>query len=295
MSPEAIDGKVNDRKSDLWSLGCALYQLMLGVAPFNAATPFLILTKAQVGNIWLPSSSLEESLELTDLIKQLLRKDPEERLGSKSTHDILRHNALRREPGCLDCVGFKEPLFECLRQLSRAMVAEVDAKVAADEAAAEAAQWEDAPGAVAQSLPCTGPKPGDAKQQLLTELNEYKDEQSMEIKKAVENAIAGEETTEFWTLDIAAAVEKSVLPMVPRIIQRFQEVAQQRLKDRQETLDFGGGTDEASEASVSSAVDAPDADNPGHDEAVAEVVEVVNHNQAGSAKDVKPTPCCDLM
>ena len=295
MSPEAIDGKVNDRKSDLWSLGCALYQLMLGVAPFNAATPFLILTKAQAGNIWLPSSSLEESLELTDLIKQLLRKDPEERLGSKSTHDILRHNALRLEPGCLDCVGFKEPLFECLRQLSRAMVAEVDAKVTADEAAAEAAQWEDAPGAVAQSLPCTGPKPGDAKQQLLTELNEYKDEQSMEIKKAVENAIAGEETTEFWTLDIAAAVEKSVLPMVPRIIQRFQEVAQQRLKDRQETLDFGGGTDEASEASVSSAVDAPDADNPGHDEAVAEVVEVVNHNQAGSAKDVKPTPCCDLM
>ena len=104
--------------------------------------------------------------------------------------------------------------------------------------------------------------------------------------------MAGEETREFWTLDIAAAVEKCV-PMVPRLIRRFQEVAQQRLKDRQETLDLGG-TDEDSDASVSSAVDAPDADNPGHDQA-AEVVDVVNHNQAGSAKDSKPTPCCHLM
>merc|ERR1719480_402479 len=34
-------GKLNDKRSDLWSLGCAIYQLILGTPPFNAPTPFL--------------------------------------------------------------------------------------------------------------------------------------------------------------------------------------------------------------------------------------------------------------
>lgn len=40
MSPEAVHGKANDRRSDLWSLGCSIYQLIVGAPPFNAATPF---------------------------------------------------------------------------------------------------------------------------------------------------------------------------------------------------------------------------------------------------------------
>lgn len=55
MAPEAIEGKANDQRSDLWSLGAALLQLLLGAPPFNAPTQFLILTKAQRGHFWLPS------------------------------------------------------------------------------------------------------------------------------------------------------------------------------------------------------------------------------------------------
>lgn len=35
MAPEAVDGKANDRRSDLWSLGCAFSQMLLGVPPFH--------------------------------------------------------------------------------------------------------------------------------------------------------------------------------------------------------------------------------------------------------------------
>eukprot|EP00971_Amphidinium_carterae_P026400 520794-Amphidinium_carterae.1 len=45
MAPEAVNGKANDARSDLWSLGCTIYQLLLGVPPFNAPTPFMIMEK----------------------------------------------------------------------------------------------------------------------------------------------------------------------------------------------------------------------------------------------------------
>lgn len=292
MSPEAIDGKVNNRKSDLWSLGCALYQLMLGVAPFNAATPFLILTKAQAGSIWLPSSGTIEGC--TELVKQLLKKDSEERLGSKNTRDILKHESFSMKP---DHFPIDTPLLDALRKLSRAMIAEVDAQVAADEAAAEAAQWEDAPGSVVvPSIPSSsGPKPGDATQKLMKELNENQDSECSQLREVVQRAVAENSTS--WIFGIADAIEDIALP-VP--LQRFQELAQQRLKESRETLDLGGEDSSASEPGEDG-----DGDGDAGDEGVAKGAQEAAQGapkatplpeaQSSAQGGRKSTPFCDLM
>eukprot|EP00438_Fugacium_kawagutii_P012864 Skav209914 [mRNA] locus=scaffold1253:110625:111914:- [translate_table: standard] len=301
MSPEAIDGKVNDRKSDLWSLGCALYQLLLGVAPFNAATPFLILTKAQAGSIWLPSTGVEGLEGGVDLVNQLLRKDPEDRLGSGNTRDILNHGPLSMKP---DHFPMDTPLLEVLRQLSRAMVAEVDAKVAADEAAAEAAQWEDAPGAIAPVVAASpGPKPGDATQKLLNQLKEHEcntefieSSECAKLKEAIQRAV--ERDSASWMLGIADALEETD-SFAAKTLRRFQELSQQRLKESQETFDFGGSEDSsASDGEHASNGSKPDA--PGDRDAAQAGASKEAQGQPGLTQPQetskgKATLCCDLM
>jgi serine/threonine protein kinase len=41
MSPEAIGSKPCGPESDLWALGIILFQLIVGVTPFVAASPYL--------------------------------------------------------------------------------------------------------------------------------------------------------------------------------------------------------------------------------------------------------------
>ncbi|CAK9021385.1 unnamed protein product, partial [Durusdinium trenchii] len=115
MSPEAIEGTGNDRRSDLWSLGCAIYQLLLGAAPFNAPTPFMILTKAQAGQLWIPSTGMF-SAEL-QLIQQLTTKDPAARLGASSTRHALEGGLCRAVVAESDSRALEEdppPAGECL-------------------------------------------------------------------------------------------------------------------------------------------------------------------------------------
>ena len=80
MSPEQIQQRPLDGRSDLFSLGVLLYECLTGKRPFNARTP--VETVANVLHVQLPPpSTLREGL--TDrhdaLCERLLAKDPADR------------------------------------------------------------------------------------------------------------------------------------------------------------------------------------------------------------------------
>ncbi|MFC1851665.1 tetratricopeptide repeat protein [candidate division CSSED10-310 bacterium] len=82
MSPEQIRGQLVDARADLYSLGCMLYELLTGQAPFVCrSAPELLL--AHLYETPRSPSELVSGLsdKLDSLTLRLLKKDPHERLG----------------------------------------------------------------------------------------------------------------------------------------------------------------------------------------------------------------------
>jgi serine/threonine protein kinase len=84
MSPEVLQGKGYDWKSDVWSLGCISYELCMLRSPFRETEKenlslydlFQRITKGEY-----PPIADRYSQELRDLIKNMLRLSPDERFG----------------------------------------------------------------------------------------------------------------------------------------------------------------------------------------------------------------------
>ncbi len=84
MSPEQIKGKGADSRSDLYSLGCVLYELLVGTPPFVGVTNIAVLgmhIEEPPPRLSLPD--LEPALveDLDAVVRGLLEKNPEKRLG----------------------------------------------------------------------------------------------------------------------------------------------------------------------------------------------------------------------
>ncbi|CRG96267.1 serine/threonine protein kinase, putative [Plasmodium gallinaceum] len=89
MPPEALTNKCSGKARDFWSLGCAIYQLVVCTVPFNASTEWFIYNKIKKKEIKYPPIM---SSELIDLIEKLTNLNPEERLGYKGgCTEILEH------------------------------------------------------------------------------------------------------------------------------------------------------------------------------------------------------------
>ncbi|WP_437089138.1 tetratricopeptide repeat protein [Streptomyces sp. enrichment culture] len=82
MSPEQIGGTEVDRRSDLYSLGCVLYELATGVPPFDLDDPWAVLAGHR-DTPPLPPRSHRPDLPgyLERIILDLLAKRPEQRPG----------------------------------------------------------------------------------------------------------------------------------------------------------------------------------------------------------------------
>lgn len=77
LSPELCQEKPYNNKSDVWSLGCILYELTTLKHAFEANN-----MKALVGKILrgtYPPISATYSAELRDLVAKMLQKDPKDR------------------------------------------------------------------------------------------------------------------------------------------------------------------------------------------------------------------------
>ncbi|MEQ9318500.1 MAG: AAA family ATPase, partial [Polyangiaceae bacterium] len=84
MSPEQIRGRALDARTDLYSLGCILYECLTGAPPF-VGSPVAVLN-AHLRDDPVPPSELIEGVppELEDLVLRLLAKEPRERIGYAS-------------------------------------------------------------------------------------------------------------------------------------------------------------------------------------------------------------------
>lgn len=85
MSPEAVKGETVDERSDLYSLGCLLYECLTGTVPFKGENRQLTLIKHTRDNP--PELKDLDDQFLKDIVYKCLKKNPEERF--QSAREIL--------------------------------------------------------------------------------------------------------------------------------------------------------------------------------------------------------------
>ena len=56
LSPEVLNDELVGPETDLWALGCILYEMFIGISPFKEKTEYLIFRKIQDRNINYPST-----------------------------------------------------------------------------------------------------------------------------------------------------------------------------------------------------------------------------------------------
>jgi serine/threonine protein kinase len=85
MSPEQAKGLELDERSDLFSLGCVMYQMLTGKLPFSAPTVLATIQAIQTDSPAVPNSIYPDvSVDLFDLTMSLLEKQTGNRVATAS-------------------------------------------------------------------------------------------------------------------------------------------------------------------------------------------------------------------
>jgi serine/threonine protein kinase len=95
-SPELLQDRSTTFKSDVWALGCILYQLTFGKTPFKSTSEYLVFKKIMSGTFPIPQVTTPESSndienthkQIIDLITTCLTLNPSDR---PDTSQIMSH------------------------------------------------------------------------------------------------------------------------------------------------------------------------------------------------------------
>ena len=101
MSPEQAYGRELDPRSDLFSFGTLLYELLAGVSPFETVND-LVTLKRLSGDPHRPLLEIDPAIpvDLSDLVDHLLEKNPDDRpKDAYEVRDRLIRIAYEIEPG----------------------------------------------------------------------------------------------------------------------------------------------------------------------------------------------------
>jgi tetratricopeptide (TPR) repeat protein/TolB-like protein/predicted Ser/Thr protein kinase len=89
MSPEQVEGKESDRRSDIYSFGVILFEMVTGRLPFAADTPFVVAFKQQTEAPTPPQElNPQTPPQLGAIILRCLEKDRDKRY--QTTEDVCR-------------------------------------------------------------------------------------------------------------------------------------------------------------------------------------------------------------
>lgn len=88
LSPEVIATGHASPTSDVWALGCVLYQLFVGRAPFEGVSEYLIIQAIKEKRFQFPPYFPKDA---RNLVEAMLVDDPSERVGARGYTEIKAH------------------------------------------------------------------------------------------------------------------------------------------------------------------------------------------------------------
>ncbi|CAI9092071.1 OLC1v1027218C1 [Oldenlandia corymbosa var. corymbosa] len=91
LAPEILLGMGHGATADWWSVGVILFELLVGIPPFNAESPQQIFNNIMNRDIPWPKIPEELSYDAHDLIDKLLIENPVQRLGATGSKEVKSH------------------------------------------------------------------------------------------------------------------------------------------------------------------------------------------------------------
>lgn len=119
LSPETVNNQAVDLSSDLWSLGCILYQLLAGVTPFDGGSPYLTFLKIKAGVFECPTFF---SPQVTEVITSLLRLVPSDRMTLPQLKTLPFFDTIDFEQHMTTCRPVPSLRYLCRRYIMQDLV-----------------------------------------------------------------------------------------------------------------------------------------------------------------------------